>query len=192
MSMLKMRKALQTWYVVVILLATIASIPVPAWGGACEQLGVDCSHGNYGHPSGNNSGGGERSSNRESEDQKHFRWAEEYRQEGNLNAAAAEYRKAIADDPDRPGYRNALGGVLYSMKDYAGALEAYRSSASLKPGRPITQNNIGLALWNLHRYAEAEAELTTAIRLDPTYTYAQENLIELVTNIKNEIHKKSF
>lgn len=23
-----------------------------AWGGACEELGVDCSHGNYGRPSG--------------------------------------------------------------------------------------------------------------------------------------------
>lgn len=144
---------------------------------------------------GGGGGGGEGgSSNLESQepDRKHSRWAKEYEQEGNLNAAAEEYRKAIAYDPNWPGYRNSLGNVLLKQEKYAEALEAYMRYSSLKPNNPIAHHNIGLALWNLGRYKEAEAELTTAIRLDPTFTSAQQNLLALVGNIKNVILYNGF
>lgn len=138
---------------------------------------------------GGGSGGG---GSRESADHKHYRWAKEYEQQGNLDAAASEYRKAIANDPAWPGYRNALGNVLFAQKNYAEALEAFRSYASLKPGNSIAHNNIGLALWGLQRYGEAEAELAKAVQLDPSYTSAQSNLIQLVSSIKSDLLYNGF
>ena len=148
-----------------------------------------------GRSSGGYSGGGSGSSRSESADRQHFRGGDYYEKQGNLDAAAEQYRLAIANDPNWPGYRNALARVLHRLKDYAGALEAYRGYFALKSESSITAgdySNVAYALWGLKRFKDAEEFLAKAIRRDPNFADAQENLARLVKIQKEDLLADGF
>lgn len=129
-------------------------------------------------------GGGVSSATRWS---RHYDRGEEYYEAGNWNAAAAEYRRAIAIDPSESGAYNRLATVLYRQEKYFEALEASNRGASVDPSNAFFHYLNGNIFWQMGRYREAEAEFVTAIRLDPSDPKAQKYLIGLVTKIKIDI-----
>jgi Tfp pilus assembly protein PilF len=147
-----------------------------------------------GGSSGGRSSGGSRES-REEPDVTHFRWGQQYETQGNLEAAAEEYIKAIRIDPNWPGYRGALAVVFLKQKNYADALQQYRYYFQLKDESDISaiaHNNMALALWGTGNFKEAEQQLKKAILKDPEYASAQDNLIQLVGQLRSGILDEGF
>ncbi len=57
----------------------------------------------------------------------------------------ASYRQAIQLDPVNPNLRIALGGVLFSLKNYDEAIRSFQQAADLKPNLPNAYYNLSAA-----------------------------------------------
>jgi len=92
-------------------------------------------------------------------------------QEGKLDEALAEYRKAERLAPKRFQVHNNLGNLLDSMGKPNEALAEYREAVRLKPELPLLHDGLGSVLAEIGRFGEAMNEFTNAARLDPTYPW---------------------
>lgn len=178
--------------ILIVGLACLGLVLAPKPAGATCGLGVCIDArptlGGGGNSGGRSSGGSRES--REEPDVTHFHWGQQYENQGNLEAAAQEYIKAIRIDPNWPGYRGALAVVFLKQKNYADALQQYRYYFQLKDESDISaiaHNNMALALWGTGNFKEAEQQLKKAILKDPEYTSAQDNLIQLVGGLRSDI-----
>jgi tetratricopeptide (TPR) repeat protein len=95
---------------------------------------------------------------------------------GDIDAAAALYREAIALQPDLLEAHVDLSGVLWRLEDFAGALAHARTAVGLAPQHAYAQRILGTSLLHLNRLAEAEHHLRRALELQPELLLAQLDL----------------
>ena len=95
---------------------------------------------------------------------------------GELDAAAAAYRRAIALRPDHVQAHLNLGGVLRRQGRLDEAVAAYRQALVHRPDYPMAFNNLGNALRAQGRLQEAAQSYRRAIALQPDYAEAHHHL----------------
>ena len=91
----------------------------------------------------------------------------------------AEYRKAVAANPDDAVARANLGTVLYNRGDREGAAEQYRLAVRLAPESASYRHDLGQILLELGSSGEAVALLQTAVELNPRFKDAHLKLAEI-------------
>jgi len=111
----------------------------------------------------------------------HLEMARGHESQGQLDAAAVDYQKAIAA-LERPGMNRGsardvagqkatahrkLAVVLDRLGRFAESDVHYKAALKLAPGDPKVWNNAGYSLYVQGRWAEAERTLRTARRLAP-------------------------
>lgn len=108
--------------------------------------------------------------------QTHFAAARLLEQQGHLQKAIIQYRKAVAVNHSYTAAYNRLGILLGHMGRHADAEKALRQAVELEPGWAVLRNNLGYEYAVQGRWPDAEAELSNAIRLDPQLARAYVNL----------------
>ena len=97
-------------------------------------------------------------------------------QAGDIEAAAALYREAIAADAGLMEAHVDLAGVLWRLADFEGALAHANEAVRLAPAHPYAQRILGTALLNLNRLPEAQEALRRALQLQPGLVLAELDL----------------
>ena len=92
-------------------------------------------------------------------------------QQGKLDEALAEYRKAGRLAPKRYQAHNDLGNLLAGMGKPKEALFEYQEAVRLDPELPLLHDGLGSVLAELGRFSEAMNEFTNAARPDPAYPW---------------------
>jgi WD40 repeat protein/tetratricopeptide (TPR) repeat protein/tRNA A-37 threonylcarbamoyl transferase component Bud32 len=97
-------------------------------------------------------------------------------QQGKLDEAIVEYRRAIEVDSRFTWPHNYLGLALYDQgkRDQAGA--EYRRAIELDPNFDWPHNYLGLVLFDQGKVEEAVSEYRKAIELNPKFALAHSNL----------------
>lgn len=108
--------------------------------------------------------------------QTHFAAARLHEQNGQIDKAIIQYRKAIAVNHDYTEAYNRLGILLGRLGRHADAEKALRRCVELEPRRAALRNNLGYEYALQGRWSDAEAELSNAIRLDAQFARAYVNL----------------
>ena len=91
----------------------------------------------------------------------------QFQQQGNLEQAAAAYRKAIIVKPDYAEAYNDLGVILESMGDAAGAEDAYKTSLKFKPDLGSAHSNLALLYEETNRVKEAAVHWGARSQIGP-------------------------
>ncbi len=99
---------------------------------------------------------------------------------GDLNAAAAHYRRALATSTHYPQAHNNLGNVLVQQGEYERAREHYERAIAGDPDFAKAHNNLGLLLETLGDFEGARAHLGRAVQIDSDYAEAHANLGNLL------------
>jgi protein O-GlcNAc transferase len=106
---------------------------------------------------------------------------EAYRRQGELDAAAAACRRALAEDPDLPEAHHNLGLTLMN----AGALDEARPhlerALELRPDSPQFHVSLAWMLLKLHCVAESASHCRRAIALAPNLAAAHHHLANALT-----------
>ena len=92
-----------------------------------------------------------------------------------LDAAAAQYRQALAADPGHAEALRLLGLTEYQLGRPAEAAGLIGRSLARAPDNPGAHNNLALALMQLGRNAEAVASCDRAVALRPEHVGALSN-----------------
>ena len=100
---------------------------------------------------------------------------------GDLNGAIVEYRKALKINPDFAAAHNNLGLALVKLKDVDGAIAEFREAmrvvtAGDAVGEAIVHFNLGIAYRAKGDTATAISEYNKAIELNPELIQARSNL----------------
>jgi tetratricopeptide (TPR) repeat protein len=106
----------------------------------------------------------------------HYNRGVELAEKGFLDEAIAEFRRAIAIDPNHAAAHDHLGIALFDQKKVDEAVACYRKSIELDAKRATAHNNLGYALRTQGRLDEAIACYKRAIELAPKYVKAHRNL----------------
>jgi Flp pilus assembly protein TadD len=95
--------------------------------------------------------------------------------QGQIEAAIAEFRRAVEVDPQyAAAYRN-LGYALDQHGQLEAAVAAYRQALALEP-QVTAHNNLGVLYDRQGQYAQAIQEFERALTLDPGNATVQQNL----------------
>ena len=97
---------------------------------------------------------------------------------GDLDAADAQFRAALAKNPDHALARRSLGLVLRQKGDTTAAATELRRAATEMPEDPQGRYLLGAVLLKMGDTAGAVAELREAIRLNPMLTEARVTLAQ--------------
>jgi tetratricopeptide (TPR) repeat protein len=97
----------------------------------------------------------------------HLRRGETYRQRGDLDNAARDFREAAALDPAATRPLEQLGDTLYQQQRYKAAVDAYEARLRLDERSGAIRYRIGLAHYRDHNLDRALAALRAASALDP-------------------------
>jgi tetratricopeptide (TPR) repeat protein len=103
-------------------------------------------------------------------------------EQGRLEEAEAEFRKAIKIHPNDAFSRNGLGTVLGIQGRLEEAKPEFLKAIELDPKFAGAHNNLGNVLGNQGRLEEAKAEYLKAIKLDPKFAPAHHHLGKLLGN----------
>jgi hypothetical protein len=114
-----------------------------------------------------------------------FDSALELERKGRHEAAAAEWRKALALDPDNAKAHTNLGIALWGMGERNEALAQFRKAVELKGEYAEARNNLGVALVQLGRFQEAATHLRVVVRLNPGSAEVHNNLAEALVQAGN-------
>jgi len=95
---------------------------------------------------------------------------------GQLEQAAAAYRRSIEFEPERSEAHNNLGNTLLRMGNVQEAIGSFDRALLLQPNNPQALYNRGIALHNLGRFEEAIESYRRAVTLDPAFSAAWNNL----------------
>ncbi len=93
----------------------------------------------------------------------------------NLNAASAQFQKAVDLDPTNADAYYAWGLTLYAKRDLAGSIGKFRRATSLKPNYANAYYNWGLALYDLGETRDAISKFEKTVKLQPDYADAYYN-----------------
>jgi tetratricopeptide (TPR) repeat protein len=97
----------------------------------------------------------------------HARLGDRLRQNGRAPAAAAEYRRALTQDPYSPYLLNKLASVLMAQGEWQQALPHLQRAQQLSSDDVATYTNLGRLYVALQDYAQARAALLEAVQINP-------------------------
>ena len=97
-------------------------------------------------------------------------------QQGNYDAALAEFRLALRIMPDLDRAHLGLGAALQGKGDLDGAITEYRTVLARHPNDPDAHNNLGSALQQKGDVAAAISEYRTALHYHPDDALTHFNL----------------
>jgi Flp pilus assembly protein TadD len=86
---------------------------------------------------------------------------------GNLEAAAASFRKAVAADPAHGWAWGGLGAVRGRQGRRREAVTALRQAARLEPGSAVIWSNLAVVLFQEGQRADALAAAQRCLAIDP-------------------------
>jgi len=95
---------------------------------------------------------------------------------GQLDAAAARYRRALELKSDSAETHGNLGNILRDLGQYTEALASFQRALQIKPGYAEAHYNRGIVLRELGRFTEAIASYRQALVLRPDFQQAHNNL----------------
>jgi tetratricopeptide (TPR) repeat protein len=95
---------------------------------------------------------------------------------GDSKGAMAEYRRAIARDPQHTDAQVNLGRLLHEAGRPEEAVARYRAALAVRANDPIAAFNLGVALEDLGRKPEAIAAYRQAIAAEPDNADAHYNI----------------
>jgi tetratricopeptide (TPR) repeat protein len=98
----------------------------------------------------------------------------------NLQAAAADYERVLADDPEQWDALYLYGTVLLQLGRLNEAITVLKRAATLRPEIPDVHNNLGVAFQQTGDASAAERAYRTAIELNPDFGLAHVNLSRLL------------
>jgi predicted O-linked N-acetylglucosamine transferase (SPINDLY family) len=104
-------------------------------------------------------------------------------QDGKLETAVANYRRALKLHPESPEALNNLGIALKDLRRFDEAIVAYRKALKLQPDRPEIINNLGDSLHSLGDRVGAIEHYRKAVAMRPDYAVAWRNLGEALSEI---------
>ena len=87
-------------------------------------------------------------------------------QSGRLNAAIAEYRKALALSPTQPRIHNNLGVALYRSGNASAAVAHFRAALAIRPDFSDARHNLRRVMTGKDRLPEAPEEIRDQNRRD--------------------------
>src|SRR5258708_5481623 len=90
----------------------------------------------------------------------------------SLDAALANYEKAVALAPQFFVAQGNRAAVLHKMGRYAEALAVQQQALALQPQAPVLHNNLAALLNDMGRIDEAIAGYAKAVELNPDYHHA--------------------
>jgi len=96
----------------------------------------------------------------------HLRRGESYRQRGEFEAAARDFRSAASLDPAAPRPLEALADVYYERRRFARAIDTYERRLRLDDHSPRVSYKLALAQYRAGDLPGAMATLTETLRLD--------------------------
>ena len=107
-----------------------------------------------------------------------------YHSQGDLEAAAVEYKKAIEADPKNADAHHNLGLIYHSQGDLDTAISEYQIAIEINPEYAQAHHNLGLIYVSQSALSVAISEFQIAVEIDPecsqpyyglALTYALEN-----------------
>lgn len=102
---------------------------------------------------------------------------------GDLPAAVASHRRALAIDPQNIDAHYNLALALQQHGDAASAEASYRAVVTRAPGHAQAQNNLGVVLKQQGRYAEARTAFGAALAAAPDLLDAAVNLATVLDHL---------
>jgi Tfp pilus assembly protein PilF/2-polyprenyl-3-methyl-5-hydroxy-6-metoxy-1,4-benzoquinol methylase len=102
--------------------------------------------------------------------------AQQLKQQGKLDQAAARYRRALALDPDNAEIHYSLGNAFRLQSKMDEAAAHYQRALVLKPNFAEAHNNFGNVLRRQSKLDEAAAHYQRALTLKPNFAEAHINL----------------
>jgi tetratricopeptide (TPR) repeat protein len=109
----------------------------------------------------------------------HLNRADMYGETGRAEEAIAEYRAAIALNPDIATVRYRLGRTLVDVGRVDEARAEFERAIAIQPSLPDAHNGLGILLAQRGETRRAEEEFVTASRLYPSWVGPLENLARL-------------
>lgn len=109
--------------------------------------------------------------------------AEMQRQRGQLAAAEAAARRAVARDETLGQGWNNLGIILQEQAKLEESLICLQRAASLSPGNAEMLNNLGNTHARLGAFDQAWGHYTQALALNPAYAEAHSNLASVLRSL---------
>jgi tetratricopeptide (TPR) repeat protein len=95
---------------------------------------------------------------------------------GQVDAAIAQYEKALEISPDFARAHNNLGSALASRGQVDAAIVQYEKALEIKPDLAQAHNNLGNALASRGQVDAAIARYEKALEISPDYAQAHNNL----------------
>jgi tetratricopeptide (TPR) repeat protein len=89
------------------------------------------------------------------------------KEKGRPEAAAVEYRRALADAKDSVPVLNRLSETLILLGNDGEALEHLTRAHRLAPDHPVTYTNLGLIHLKMKDWTRAEDDFRNAIHINP-------------------------
>jgi serine/threonine-protein kinase len=99
--------------------------------------------------------------------EEHFRRGNELIQEGDLEAAAVEYQKALEMDPQYVDALTNLGVVYYNLEQLDAAAEQYSKAIEIAPNDADIRSNLAAAYVQMNQLDRALEEYLKAVELNP-------------------------
>src|SRR6516164_5953875 len=94
------------------------------------------------------------------------------KEQGKLDEAVAQYRQALAVNPNYVEAYNNLGNALKQQGKLDEAVAQYQRALALRPNLADAHNNLGTALAEQGKLDQAVAEYRHALTLRPDYAEA--------------------
>ena len=104
----------------------------------------------------------------------HFNLGNVYQQQGRLEEAAAQFRRAVDVDPEFANAHNSLGIVYLAQNKPDLAVTSFEAASRLTPTVAVVQRNLGIAYFRAGKRPEARAALERALKLQPAGPGADE------------------
>jgi tetratricopeptide (TPR) repeat protein len=104
---------------------------------------------------------------------------------GKISEAIADYKGAIAANPNLADAHSNLGVIYNQQHNFAQALSEFRKALAINPKDAITYNGIGAALRAEKDRAGALKNYQTAVNLDPHLATAHYNLGTIYEEMKD-------